>query len=123
MGLGPMATPGFRGPGCGSGLVAREDDSCVQCRSCGVVPDPEGGVIDFVRENGGGSERAHYDDFYRRAPRPAPPRDISVLASTWVDDDAPWEMRRVWERLGDLEGRTVVLLGNGESFRELYLLA
>ena len=31
-------------------------------------------------------------------------------------------MQRVWDRLGDLRGRTVLLLGNGESYAELYLL-
>ncbi len=80
------------------------------------------GVIDFVAEDQGGAERAYYDDFYERASVGRPPGALDALAETWTEPTAPWEMQRVWNRLGDLRNQTVLLLGNGESYNELYLL-
>ena len=54
--------------------------------------------------------------------RAEPPGALDALAQTWTDPTAPWEMQRVWNRLGDLRNQTVLLLGNGESYNELYLL-
>lgn len=50
------------------------------------------------------------------------PWAIVALAQTWTEPTAPGEMQRVWNRLGDLRNQTVLLLGNGESYNELYLL-
>lgn len=80
-------------------------------------------MIDLVREQDRGPERAHYDSLYAAAAPSRPLTNLTQLAPGWVGPDAPLEMRRMLERLGELRDRVVVVLGNGESRAELYLLA
>jgi SAM-dependent methyltransferase len=81
-------------------------------------------VVDFLAGEELGHERIYYDEYYaaHRARGLRPPDDLRVLARSWIGEDAPWEMQRVWERLGDIAGKTILLLGNGESRAELYML-
>lgn len=111
----------FRCPVCGSGfgLTAQE---VVRCGVCGLSPSTADDVIDLVPEERRGPERAFYDRFYEQAAVGRPPDSLEALARTWTDPTAPWEMQLVWRRLGDLRDRTALLLGNGESYAELYLL-
>ena len=108
-------------PDCHYGVDVIDEQTAVGCRACGLSPVADG-VIDFVPEDRGGEERAYYDDFYERASVGRPPGALGELAQTWTEPTAPWEMQRVWNRLGDLRNQTVLLLGNGESYNELYLL-
>lgn len=94
----------------------------MRCEACGHVIEEVDGVLDLVAEARRGPERVFYDDFYERTSAPQQPDTLASLAGTWTSPSAPWEMRRVWSRLGDLRGRTVLLLGNGESYAELYML-
>jgi SAM-dependent methyltransferase len=114
----------FSCPTCGARLVVDSECDATTCGGCGRTFDATDGVIDFVSERSPGSERAYYDQYYRsHAPESPPdPLDLGALTYTWTGRDAPWEMHRVWERLGNLEGKTVLLLGNGESRAELYML-
>jgi SAM-dependent methyltransferase len=112
----------FRCPVCHSDLAITDAQTGPHCRVCGFSAPIASGVIDFIPEDGGGGERAYYDDFYERTPVRGKPGALDALARTWTEPSAPWEMQRVWERLGDLRDRTVLLLGNGESYNELYLL-
>jgi SAM-dependent methyltransferase len=111
----------FRCPSCHGDVEFWDENAAPHCPACGFTAPVAGGVIDFVRESASG-ERAFYDDFYEHVPARRPPDELVSLERTWTDTGAPWEMQRVWERLGDLRDRTVLLLGNGESFNELYLL-
>lgn len=111
----------FRCPSCHAGLEVLPATD-VRCVSCGLGFDDSGRVIDFVRTERRGSERAFYDDYYRSAPPPTSVPEPADLASSWTGRDAPWEMQRVWGRLGDLHDRTVLLLGNGASVAELHML-
>jgi SAM-dependent methyltransferase len=112
----------FRCPACHSGVDVVDEQTALRCRVCGFSARITDGVIDFVPEDRGGEERAYYDDFYEHAPVPRAPGAIVTLARTWTEPTAPWEMQRLWNRLGDLRNQTVLLLGNGESYNELYLL-
>lgn len=114
--------PALRCPACHGDLVVIEETGGLHCASCGYTAGVEEGVVDFVVTDQGSGERAFYDDFYEHAPERRPPPALAALERTWTTPTAPWEMQRVWDRLGDLRGRTVLLLGNGESFNELYLL-
>jgi SAM-dependent methyltransferase len=109
-------------PTCGQDLtLAKGDHAC--CPSCRRVFRARDGVIDFVSGSDARGERAHYDEYYGvRAGQCVAPRDVATLAGTWTGPDAPWEMQRVWARLGDIAGKTILLLGNGESHAELYML-
>ena len=114
----------FRCPTCGARVVVHDRRDGTTCKACGRTFVATNRVLDFVGEGAPGSERAHYDQYYRsHAPKSTPSSlDLSALAYTWTDPDAPWEMQRVWGRLGNLEDKTVLLLGNGESRAELYML-
>jgi SAM-dependent methyltransferase len=96
--------------------------AAVRCASCGLDLEVAGGVVDFVRVEERGPERAFYDDFYSHAPSLNSLPSPSSLARIWTGPDAPWEMQVVWRRLGSLRDRTILLLGNGESVRELHML-
>ena len=110
----------FRCPDCGSQLGLQGET--MRCETCGRATAALDGVLDLVPESRRGPERAYYDDFYEQAQPVRRPATLEALAGTWTAPDAPWEMQRVWDRLGDLRGRTVLLLGNGESSAELYML-
>jgi SAM-dependent methyltransferase len=113
--------PAFRCPACHGALDVVDETGGVHCGACGFTAGAEQGVVDFVVTDQGSGERAFYDDFYEHASQRPPPA-LAALQRTWTERTAPWEMQRVWNRLGDLRGRTVLLLGNGESYNELYLL-
>jgi SAM-dependent methyltransferase len=121
-----MATQGaldiFRCPQCHAHLdvLAGAD---VRCGSCGLGLDAADGVVDFVPTERRSSERAFYDDYYKSLAETMAIPDPAELPSVWAGIDAPWEMQRVWHRLGDLRGRVVLLLGNGASTAELHMLA
>ena len=112
----------FRCSACRSGLALVDGEDAMRCEACGHVIEEVDGVLDLVAEARRGPERVFYDDFYERTSAPQQPDTLASLAGTWTSPSAPWEMRRVWSRLGDLRGRTVLLLGNGESYAELYML-
>jgi SAM-dependent methyltransferase len=111
-------------PECGADLSVANDHDDTRCEHCGRSFVWEQGVIDLVCDRGAGTERAYYDAHYSAHDLPARmrPRDVRALARTWTDRDAPWEMQRVWERLGRIEDKTILLLGNGESHAELFML-
>jgi SAM-dependent methyltransferase len=121
MSLPTAAVELFRCPACHEDMALAPAEA-VGCRACGLRLDVAEGVIDFVPDERRGPERAFYDDFYRHAPSPAALPTPAALARTWTDPGAPWEMQEVWRRLGELNDRTVLLLGNGESAGELHML-
>lgn len=117
----PFAIQIFVCPDCGAALSIATGDRA-RCPGCARSFASQSGVLDFVVAAVPGVERAYYDDCYRvGAGSPASPEPAS-FASAWTGPDAPWEMQRVWARLGDIGGKTVLVLGNGESAAELYLL-
>jgi SAM-dependent methyltransferase len=122
MALTPAAADMFRCPACGSGLGLVDDEDAMRCEACGYTTMAVNGVLDLVPEARRGPERAFYDEVYQQAPPVRRIDSLEALAGTWTAPGAPWEMRRVWNRLGDLHRRTVLLLGNGESHVELYML-
>jgi SAM-dependent methyltransferase len=109
-------------PTCGSGLslVCRAGETT--CSGCGCSFGSTLGVVDLVEERAPGSERAYYDEYYGRHTALPQSSDLNAFGATWTSRDAPWEMQRVWDRLGDIAGKTVLLLGNGQSHAELYML-
>jgi SAM-dependent methyltransferase len=111
----------FRCPMCHADMDA-SPAAAVRCVACGLRLDVADGVIDFVPGDRRGSERAFYDDFYLQAPSLRTLPDPAALARTWTGPEAPWEMQEVWRRLGKLDDRTVLLLGNGDSVGELHML-
>jgi ubiquinone/menaquinone biosynthesis C-methylase UbiE len=68
-------------------------------------------------------ERQYYDSFYDSLYEDArPPRiTIEAIRYHWMDDTRP-ENLALLESLGKIEGKKILLLGNGTSAMELYLL-
>lgn len=108
--------------GCGRSLDLADD----RCAHCGRSMPHSGGVPDFAAAAG---ERASERDFYEgeyaegdRAPDLHPstvrPED---LEPGWHSAYNP-ENREVLARVGDVQGKVVVALGNGGSTKELFLL-
>jgi SAM-dependent methyltransferase len=64
-------------------------------------------------------DKCFYDDRYKDA-RP-PSLTLEAVRSHWFDDTRP-ENLAMLESLGDVSGKRVLLLGNGTSLKELYLL-
>jgi SAM-dependent methyltransferase len=122
MPLEAVALDIFQCPMCSAGLPVVKGASEIRCSSCSWKCDSVDGIIDFVGRREPTSERSFYDGYYRSHTGAVSPGDVTSLAASWTDRDAPWEMQRAWERLGDIAGKTVLLLGNGESSAELYML-
>jgi SAM-dependent methyltransferase len=116
----------FRCPACGNAVGLDALRSASACPACGVHIATSDGILDFVaaahvvKSEG---ERAYYEGVYA-AYRSADPveLELAALEPRWHGPNAPPERRAAWRRLGDLSGKTVLLLGNGDSFPELYLL-
>jgi SAM-dependent methyltransferase len=83
-------------------------------------------MLDFVaaaHAHSSEGERAYYDQYYSDQPGWARlDLDLSSLGARWHGPQAPPERRAAWRRLGELQDKTVLLLGNGDSYPELYLL-
>jgi SAM-dependent methyltransferase len=79
-------------------------------------------VLNFVRGEEVSGEQAFYDHEYAHT-RHAPAR--SAIESTRRMWDDPWQPQNalVWQMLGDIRGKRILLLGNGHSTKELWLLS
>lgn len=103
-------------PRCGAGLVVTDSGRNAVCSSCGHDAGLDSGVVDFVRAAEREEEQQHYDHVYVAA------------SSTRSDPRAGWASlyypmnERVRARVGNVTSRTVVLLGNGQSEKELSFL-
>jgi SAM-dependent methyltransferase len=119
-------SPLFRCPVCGHAVALESPRAAVACPSCATDLATGDGILDFVaaaRGSGQSGERAYYDSYYAdRAPASPVALDLATLAPRWRGASAPPERRTALRRLGDLGGKTVLLLGNGESYPELYFL-
>ena len=63
--------------------------------------------------------RTAYDDFYAHGR--ADVLTLDAVTQAWSDETVPWRQTML-ESLGSVSGRQVLLLGNGESYKEFYLL-
>jgi SAM-dependent methyltransferase len=106
-------------PGC-AGHMQWSDP--LHCAGCGRKFETADGVVDLVTDSNRAAERAHYDAEYARdAEARGARRTLESLGSIWSDPRAS-ALRLVWERLGKLDGKRILLLGNGSSRKELYFL-
>jgi SAM-dependent methyltransferase len=116
--FGPRV-PLFRCPECRRSLVVQWQDGEPRCAQCGWIAGGRDGVLNFVRNSDRASELAHYDAEY--VAHAHAPTDLDSLSEQWRSLYYPMN-RAVWERVGDLNGKTAVLLGNGSSAKELCFL-
>ncbi|HYP49138.1 MAG TPA: class I SAM-dependent methyltransferase, partial [Thermoleophilaceae bacterium] len=109
----------FRCPRCRTGTVATTDS---ECDSCGRRLPLSGGLPDFVADPQRVDERRFYDEEYAGESRPSSGTELADLAEHWAPDGNILR-RLVYENLGGLRGKRVLLLGNGSSDRELHFLS
>lgn len=111
------STP-FRCPSCRT-LLRLVENACSQCgwRARG---EPEG-VLSFVTDPALRAESDHYDGEYAGAGL-TPPVELEALGGLWRDN--PWAPfnETLLDAMGDLRGKTVLVLGNGVATKELYFL-
>jgi len=79
-----------------------------------------GGCYDFLSASPNvGAARAAYDEHY--AHDDAEVLTLSAVTRPWFDAVVPWR-KTMLQNLGSFTGRRVLLLGNGESYKEFYFL-
>ena len=92
------------------------------CGHCGMKLRDSTGMFDFVTSPDRVEERNFYDDSYLGSVKnSADEQSIESLWERWNAPEAP-ENRIVLREVGNLAGKNVLLLGNGESSKELVFL-
>lgn len=103
------------------GGVNSMDPSVVNCLKCGTRIVDAQGVFHLLDTSSKVEERTFYDNEYVRPPGEKPKTPVSVLRQQWERYDAP-QNRLLRKVVGDLGGKTVLLIGNGASRKELTFL-
>ena len=97
-----------------------EGNLCLRQRPDEVFLKGYDGSFDFVSLGKDiTKERDHYDKEYlakgvRRL-------TVDMIKGAWFEETVPW-YSTLLESLGELSGKTMLLLGNGSSYKELYFL-
>lgn len=109
----------FRCTHCGA-YFSLEETMCTQCHYNFLLPAT--GVLDFVNVSEKiNSELYHYDKVYNTQ-KINGAKETKELKKLWTN---PWNPQDqiVLDSLGDLRGKRVLLLGNGHSIKEMFLLS
>lgn len=107
-------------PDCGGKSIL--SSKLTTCFHCGKKLRDSYGVLNFVNSPERIAERQFYDEVYVQARNDIKRRqDIDSVWPIWNLPDAP-ENKIVLEKVGNLTDKTVLLLGNGESVKELIFL-
>lgn len=115
------ATP-FRCPACHKALRLADDGQLQTCSACGwVAADGHGAVLNFVLNPALKDEAAHFGHEYESDDL-APPVELESLGQLWRNN--PWAPfnETMLEAVGDVDGKIMLLLGNGVATKELYFL-
>jgi ubiquinone/menaquinone biosynthesis C-methylase UbiE len=113
--------PPYRCPDCGSPLRLLTEASA-SCSACDWGSPPGAGVLTLIGSDGPDGEKQYYDAEYAAPPVvDADGLDLGELAHHWQSLYYPMN-RDVWDALGPLGGKDILLLGNGTSEKELYFL-
>ena len=103
--------------------LRRDSEGNLFCEEGGrrQVYRPLHGCYDFVLEGlSQESERAHYEAHYQGASLRA--LDLDDIRGLWFDRCTPW-YNTLLHSMGELQGKTVLLVGNGRSCKEFYFTA
>jgi SAM-dependent methyltransferase len=109
----------FRCPTCAWPIPSRSESEL--CRDCGARIRTEDGILMLVPPGSGRDEEAFYEDRYGQSPDRRLPLDLATLRADWESLHHPIN-ETVLRRVGDVRDKIVLLLGNGGSTKELYLL-
>ncbi len=102
---------------------AHYDKEILKCKSCKKEFSGIAGTFDFTNiDQERELERSHYQQSYLSCLNSSAKNfDIDYWSRRWNDTHWP-EGRYILNRLGDLDGKVVLCLGNGASVKELYFL-
>jgi ubiquinone/menaquinone biosynthesis C-methylase UbiE len=95
-----------------------QDEKCSECNKQLVV---DGNVYDFVGDTQKQDEKTFYDTTYDDSGSVSRKKALDELEQIWESPSTP-ENRLVRNILGNVMGKTVVMVGNGKSRKELALL-
>jgi ubiquinone/menaquinone biosynthesis C-methylase UbiE len=91
------------------------------CSSCGARVRTQEGILLLACDAELSAEAAHYEQRYAVADQKQRLSDLRLLRSEWESLYYPMNAD-VLRRVGDIGDKTVLLLGNGASDKELYFL-
>jgi SAM-dependent methyltransferase len=99
------------------------NQGALQCNDCGMEYPGIADSFDLSAAEGGRKlERQHYQEKYlTHSGFDAGAFDSEYWAHRWADPHWP-EGRLILSQLGDLKGKVVLCLGNGDSIKELHFL-
>ncbi len=96
------------------------------CRKCGTQHLDENGYLNFVNRGDAGAEKAFYDQHYqhtfeRESRTSMHKKQVEQALALWDD---PWKQHDqvIWRNMSDVQNKRILLLGNGESDKELAFL-
>ena len=107
-----------RCPRCRTSMPLTED--LTQCPECGRRMKGREGVLNFVSSAARDNEREYYDKAYQSKPtgRTDAKQEIGGFEPYWYTPTQP-ENEMLLASMGNLTGKTILLLGNGASSKEL----
>lgn len=107
-------------PSCWHGVPL--DAVAGNCPSCNRELIDEWGVYNLIENQAIKAEQSFYDNTYQSlASRSSEKEDVAGLRDLWFHADKP-ENEIIFNQVGDLSGKRILLLGNGSSEKELYFL-
>jgi ubiquinone/menaquinone biosynthesis C-methylase UbiE len=99
--------------------LSKDSAGNLRCGSEGLISyRSREGCYDFVRPDPETQkERDHYDEEYSKKDVECISAD--TLKAQWFDEMTPWR-QTLLESLGDIDGKNILLIGNGETTKELF---
>lgn len=117
----PGTIPPYCCPDCGSALRLTVE-AVASCSTCDWVSSPGAGVLTLIGSTGPVGEKQYYDEAYAAEPLAGRAAlEPAALFYHWQSLYYPMN-RDVWEALGPLGDKDILLLGNGTSEKELCFL-
>ena len=109
----------FHCPACSA--VLQMDGHTEKCAECNHVLLVNDNVYDFVSATLKQEEKGYYDGEYQKIDVKGNKISLDELAKQWNKPGFP-QNPLVRKALGDIRGKTIIMIGNGASQKELALL-
>ena len=110
----------LRCPGCHAGV----DWQSGECKQCGEQYRDRNGYLSFANRAEAAAEMAFYDEYYRSLEAQTRLQNKKTVENAAVLWNNPWNSHSeiIWDRMSGIGNKRVLLIGNGESEKELAFL-